>query len=137
MAAQGFTEWEILEEHTDIYIASEREIELQKEYGLPVDTVPYYTSVRTLTQARLYRTKETIDKSIATRKVGKGWHARKTTTKNKISKTLRFFTEEEEAEIASKYIPYKYGHGDIAKEYGIHWRTSQEIIKRHKKRVSN
>jgi len=58
-------------------------------------------------------------------------------TKQQISQTLRNFTDEEEAEIFNKYIPYKYGHGDIAKEYGIHWRTSQEIIKRHKKRVSN
>ena len=32
----------ILEEHTDIYEASSREIELQKEYGYKVDTVPYY-----------------------------------------------------------------------------------------------
>ncbi len=32
----------ILEEHTDIYAASERELQLQKEYSLPVDSVPYY-----------------------------------------------------------------------------------------------
>ena len=30
---QGFTEFEILETHTDIDIASDREIELQKQYG--------------------------------------------------------------------------------------------------------
>ena len=58
-------------------------------------------------------------------------------TKQQISKTLRNFTDEEEEEIFNKYIPYKYTHHMIAKEYGIHWRTSQEIIKRHKKRVSN
>ena len=45
MFQQGFTEWEILEEHTDIYVASNREIELQKEYGLPVDTIPYWQSI--------------------------------------------------------------------------------------------
>lgn len=44
MADQGFTEWEILEEHTDIYEASDREIQLQKDYGLPVDTIPYWQS---------------------------------------------------------------------------------------------
>ena len=43
---QGFTEYEILETHTDIYIASQREIELQKQYGLPVDTIPYYKTVK-------------------------------------------------------------------------------------------
>ena len=45
MSDQGFTEWEILEEHTDIYEVSDREIELQKQYGLPVDKVPYWQSV--------------------------------------------------------------------------------------------
>ena len=41
---QGYTDFEILETHTDIYKVSEREIELQKEYGYPVDQVPYYKS---------------------------------------------------------------------------------------------
>ena len=45
MRDQGFTEWEILEEHTDIYEASNREIQLQKEYGLPVDDVLYFKSI--------------------------------------------------------------------------------------------
>lgn len=41
---QGYSNFEILEQHTDIYIASTREQELQKEYGYRVDTVPYYSS---------------------------------------------------------------------------------------------
>ena len=45
MREQGFTEWEHLETHTDIYEASNREIELQKEYGYPVDNVPYWQAV--------------------------------------------------------------------------------------------
>ena len=45
MRDQGFTEWEILEEHTDIYEVSDREIQLQKDYGLTVDKVPYWQSV--------------------------------------------------------------------------------------------
>ena len=39
---QNHSNWEILEEHSDIYIASEREIELQKQYGYKVDKTPYY-----------------------------------------------------------------------------------------------
>jgi hypothetical protein len=35
----------LLETHTCIYKASEREIELQKEYGYPVDHTPYWKSV--------------------------------------------------------------------------------------------
>ena len=42
---QGFTDYEVLEVHTDIYIASDREIELQKQYGYKVDKVPYWQSV--------------------------------------------------------------------------------------------
>ena len=32
----------VIEEYTDIYIASNREIELQKQWGYPVDTLPYW-----------------------------------------------------------------------------------------------
>ena len=39
---QGYSEWTILEEHSDIYIASDREIELQKQYGYLIDTIPYW-----------------------------------------------------------------------------------------------
>ena len=46
MNVQGFTEWEILEEHTDGWLAGDREQELQKEYGLPVDTIHYMISVQ-------------------------------------------------------------------------------------------
>ena len=42
---EGFDNWEILEKHTDIYKVSEREIELQKEYGYKIDTVPYYKTL--------------------------------------------------------------------------------------------
>jgi hypothetical protein len=43
---QGYTDYEILEEHECIYKASDRERELQKEYGYPVDSVPYFISRR-------------------------------------------------------------------------------------------
>ena len=35
---QGYTDYEILESHECMYEASKREIELQKEYGYPVDS---------------------------------------------------------------------------------------------------
>lgn len=41
---QGYTEYEILETHTDIKLASVREQELQKEYGYPVDKINYIHS---------------------------------------------------------------------------------------------
>lgn len=42
---QGYSDYEILETHEDIYVASDRERELQKQYGYKVDTVPYYVSI--------------------------------------------------------------------------------------------
>jgi hypothetical protein len=42
---QGYTEYEILEEHTNIFVASDREMELQKEYGYAVDKVPYWKTI--------------------------------------------------------------------------------------------
>jgi len=42
---QGFSEYEILETHTDVYIASNREIELQKQYGYRVDAIPYWKTL--------------------------------------------------------------------------------------------
>ena len=43
---QGYTEYTILETHTDIQIASERERFLQKEYGLKVDSTTYSKSIQ-------------------------------------------------------------------------------------------
>jgi hypothetical protein len=45
---QGFSNFEILEEHTDIFVASDREMELQKQYGYKVDSIPYWQSSQRL-----------------------------------------------------------------------------------------
>ena len=39
---QKFNHWEIIEEHTDIYLVSDREKELQRQYGYKVDKIPYW-----------------------------------------------------------------------------------------------
>ena len=44
MQSQKFTNYEILEEHYDVFEASNREIELQKQYGYKVDRIPYWQS---------------------------------------------------------------------------------------------
>ena len=41
---QGYSEYQILEAHEDIYKASEREREIQKQMGYHVDKHPYYHS---------------------------------------------------------------------------------------------
>jgi hypothetical protein len=57
---QGFTNYEILETHTDIMIASNREIELQKKYGYKVDECPYYITYKLNTERRKKLTNEII-----------------------------------------------------------------------------
>lgn len=47
---QGFTEYEILELHFNIFMVSNREQELQKQYGYPVDRVPYWKTILTPTR---------------------------------------------------------------------------------------
>lgn len=42
---QGYPNYSILEKHTDVYIVSDREIELQKQYGYKVDTIPYWRTL--------------------------------------------------------------------------------------------
>ena len=109
MADQGFTSWEILEEHTDIYEASDREIQLQKDYGLPIDTIPYWKSV----QNRRTWTKEDRLKST--------WHTAggaATGGKNG-KKSSRHVSYEIAQEIKSKYIPRKYSKQKLADEYGV------------------
>jgi hypothetical protein len=49
--SQGFKNYEILEEHQNKYVASRREIELQKQYGYKVDAIPYYVSLDSMNKA--------------------------------------------------------------------------------------
>ena len=49
---QGYSSYEILETHDCIDSASLREIELQKEYGYPIDKVPYWKVYKQRQQTR-------------------------------------------------------------------------------------
>ena len=44
---ERFTKWEVLEEHTCKYKVSNREIELQKQYGYKVDKILYWKTLIT------------------------------------------------------------------------------------------
>lgn len=50
--AQKFSHYEILEEHYDVFEASNREIQLQKQYGYKVDNIPYWMSLERITKAQ-------------------------------------------------------------------------------------
>jgi hypothetical protein len=50
VSVQGYDTYTILEEHDDVYIASDREIQLQREYGYKVDTQPYWQTLKLATK---------------------------------------------------------------------------------------
>jgi hypothetical protein len=49
---QGFSEYEILEVHNDKKIASDREIQLQKQYGYKTDKIKYTESLKRIKKAQ-------------------------------------------------------------------------------------
>tara|TARA_R110000796_G_scaffold128683_1_gene244285 strand:+ start:47 stop:487 length:441 start_codon:yes stop_codon:yes gene_type:complete len=113
MREQGFTEWEHLETHTDIYEASDREIQLQKDYGLPIDTIPYWKSVQNRPKWNCKPTKEC-------KRLGGSASGAKN------GKKSRHVTFEIAQEIRSKYVPRKYTIQRLANEYVV----STAVVKR-------
>ena len=96
---QGYTDFEILEVYTNIFKVSEREIELQKEYGYKVDKVPYW---KTYQQREKYRSKENCSKG--------GKIGGKTTGKKAQKEGIGFFgipMEERKKKWYSKPRPYR------------------------------
>ena len=89
--AQGYTDYEILEQYEDGWLAGDRELELQREYGYPVDTI-HYMKVRRFTDAE---------------------------RSGNDQPKLRKLTMQQAREIRAKYVPYEYSHRKLAKEYGI------------------
>ena len=110
MRVQSFTEWEILEEHTDIYEASDREIQLQKDYGLPVDKMLYYQKISHLTNT------------------GNKYPNRKCPWNVERNKQTRKLTFEVAEVIRSKYKPRKYGMMQLAKDYNVSYLVINKII---------
>jgi hypothetical protein len=84
---QGFDSYEVLERHFDIEVASEREMDLQKEYGYRVDTVPYWLSLTQWMNSRkgAKHTEESKLKMSESKKGSKPTDE----TKKKISDTLK------------------------------------------------
>ncbi len=123
MSDQGFTEWEILETHTDGWLAGDREIELQKEYGYKVDTCHYMISL----QNRPKWTDETrhIFTSEERSMAGKLGGAVTGANNGKVNRVL---TEQDAEDIRNKFIPRKYSANKLAKEYSVSRATIQRII---------
>ncbi len=132
---------QILEEHEDGWLAGDREKELQKEYGYPVDII-HYMVASNMSNAR---TPESYVQGVATKKRNGSCYGDKLKESGewktiqslggkksgpiqgkrcvesgllkRNSLAQRQLTFEQAQEIRAKYIPFKYTHGMLAKEY--------------------
>ena len=121
MRQQGFTEWEHLETHTDIYEVSDREQALQRQYGLPIDKTPYWKTVLSNQNpercAKISATLTNMPRASHTKEV-----------KQKIGKSIRSTTPELDAQvIADKLLGMSWRK--LASKYNIGRGTVYRIIK--------
>ena len=135
MKNQGFTNWEILWQEEGDYefgwIAGEKEIELQKQYGLPVDTINYQ-------QSRMNRLIGcSLGGSIGGQKNVESGHLESVRDINKFIETgkkngklSRTFTMEEAEEIRKEYAIGKISQYNLAKKYNSNHNTIGRIIRK-------
>ena len=100
-------------------------MQLQREYGLPVDTIPYWKSVENRRLGGIKGGRRNVES-------GHLANIRKSGGQKKGCNNdhLRVLTDEQEAEIRAKYIPRKYSTYKLAKEYGVAHGTIHYIIKK-------
>lgn len=111
---QGFSNYELLETHNDGQKAGDRELELQKQYGYPVDKSHYMHS------AGLH---------VYSKGVSKPNHPGPTAqARSNSGKAGRNLTYEQAQEIRAKYIPRKYTADMLAEEYGVLKTTIRKIV---------
>ena len=120
MSDQGFTEWEILETHDDGWLAGDREQELQKEYGLPVDKSHYMISLAGRSRMGLSggQSAKESGQLTAAQRIGSSLGG----------KAKRSLTFEQAQEIRANY---KGIHGEqvlIGLEYGVSKNVISDII---------
>ena len=121
MKEQGFTNWEILEEHEDGWLAGDREIELQKEYGLPVDRVHYMITLQRGAKGAITRGQSDNNFKQYTTEQWKEFN------KNN-GGFLAKLTFEQAEEIRAKYTGEWGQMTKLSKEYGITLKNVSNII---------
>ena len=122
---QNLTEYFILEQHECGWNAGDRELELQKEHGLPVDNVHYMISVKNSGWKNIH-TKEHQKKAFAAMLAKNPNHQSKAGKKGGI--THRIMTMDD-----ARDIRLLFSKGDtynqLAKKYDVGYHTIYRIIK--------
>ena len=129
MSEQGFSEWEILEQHADPQAAGDREWELQDEYGFPRDT-RHYTQILAMGEKGLanvqYENRICFNSDHQKNASMAGHLAKlKYGTYNKIGKMKRKLSDDQVRDIRLKEIPQRA----YAKKYNVSQRTITQIQK--------
>ena len=126
--AQGYNDYEILEEHTCIDTVSQREIELQIEYfGIRDSSQTYKQSCEKLEGKRILWTSETARAASALAdRSNCGWTKEMQLELSQRPKLkARVLTPEQVKEIRDVYVPYKY---PFKKDLALQYRVSQSSI---------
>lgn len=132
MRYYGYPEYEILWQAEGDYefgwIAGNKEIELQKEYGLPVDNVHF----QVLRQNQLKNPQSGGESTFENKKgiynpdySQDEWRSKAGKVK---STWLHKLTQDQIQEIKDKYIPRKYSTYKLAEEYSVSQATIMNII---------
>ena len=120
ISVEGFTKWEVLEEHTDVYEVSDREQQLQKEYGYKVDTLPYWKTIKMSAKGG----KVSIQSLLANNDINK-WRSKGA---NSQVKSGMLAEKRKKAHIASSKAILQYDlDGNFIKEYPSTSAASREI----------
>ncbi len=124
MREQRFTEWEHLETHTCVYEVSDREQELQRQYGLPVDQTPYHITYFK-NKKDTQRAKISESKKGHTHNLGK---RHTTETKQKMSIDRRTTTPEFDALVIQDRL-LGMTMRELASKHNIGYRVVRRIIR--------
>jgi hypothetical protein len=127
---QKIQDGQILEVHTCVYEVSDREMELQRQYGVKVDTIPYYVTYfrnksaehRTKTSATLKGIKRNPSKENQSNagKIGGSITA----------KARRKLTMDQAREIRILYATGQYTFKSLGKKYGVDFRLISKVVHR-------
>ena len=130
VTAQGYSDYEILEEHTCINTVSKREIELQKQYGYKVDKLTYKTSCLNSPFAELNKDSKKQSKALqAAIKKNSNHQSDSGKIGGKVAREKCGHLTMEQAQEIRSLFKKGYTYNQLAEKYGVKYHTIWRTIK--------
>ncbi len=128
---QGLTNFYILEEYNDIYVASDREIELQKQYGYKIDKKKYHETQSMITFESRSKAGKKQGPVQGRKNVESGhWDKIKGSAGYKPGHTRSRIVDKETGEkIIKLYSTGNYKQSDIGQMFGFSTNTISRIVR--------